>query len=221
MEGCLQGDKMKIVYTALFGNYDILLPPLVIDPEWEYVVFTNIAFDAPAPWQVRVKRQPHPDPRKASRYYFDQSCLVAPLAEYTVMHGANAQLTCSPTFLLSFLGKNDIAAFKHPHRESVYDEPAVCAMLNMDTLAVMQPQVQRYRNEGFPGTPFSACILLVRHSTLVLDEFEEMWWKEVEAGSCRDQLSFDYCRWKLGVPISYIPGNCFKNEFITYHGHQK
>jgi len=212
---------MNTVYTALFGNYDTLLPPLVIDDEWEYVVFTDRAFDAPEPWQVQVVPLPHPDPRKSSRYYFDQSCLVLPEAEYTVMHGANAQLTCSPSLLLSFLGKNDIAAFSHPHRDSVYDEPAVCAVLNMDTMDVMQPQMERYREDGFPGTPFSACILLVRHNTFMLDEFEELWWSEVEAGSCRDQLSFDYCRWKLDMPISYIPGDCFMNEFIIYHGHNQ
>jgi len=209
---------MNVVYTALFGRYDTLLPPLVIDPEWEYVVFADHAFDAPAPWKLQVVH-PFPDPRYGSRAYFTQSTVVLPDAEYTVMHGANAQLTCSPSLLLSFLGKNDIAAFKHPHRESVYDEPAVCAMLNMDTMAVMQPQVQRYRDEGFSGTPFSACILLVRHNTPALNEFENLWWSEVYGGSCRDQLSFDYCRWKLGIPISYIPGNCFKNEFIIYHGH--
>jgi len=212
---------MNVVYTALFGNYDTLLPPLFIDSEWQYIVFTDRGFDAPAPWQVRVVApRPHPDARKASRYYFDQSCLVLPEAEYTVMHGANAQLTCPPSFLLSFLGKNGIAAFKHPHRESVYEEPAVCELLGMDTMAIMQPQVQRYRDEGFSGIPFSTCILLIRYNTLALDEFEEMWWGEVEAGSCRDQLSFDYCRWKLSMPISYIPGDCFKSPFFIVHNHQ-
>jgi hypothetical protein len=210
---------MNVVYTALFGNYDTLLPPLVVDPEWEYVVFTDRAFDAPAPWQVRVEQPPHPDPSKASRYYFDQSCLVAPLAEYTVMHGANAQLNCSPSFLLSFLGKNDIAAFKHPHRESVYDEEKAVIALGKDKAEHTALQIERYRREGFPGTPLSACILLVRHSTLALDEFEEAWWEEVRTGSCRDQLSFDYCRWKLNVAVSYLPGDPFACEFFKVGAH--
>jgi hypothetical protein len=220
VEGYLQGGEMNVVYTALFGNYDTLLPPLVIDPEWEYVVFTNIAFDAPAPWQVLVDRQPHPDPRKASRYYFDQSCLVLPEAEYTVMHGANAQLNCSPTSLLSFLGKNDIAAFKHPHRDSVYDEEQAVIALNKDVSENTVLQMERYREEGFPGTLLSACILLVRHNTLALDEFEEAWWNEVQTGSCRDQLSFDYCRWRLSMGVSYIPGDPFACEFFRVNAHQ-
>jgi hypothetical protein len=211
---------VNTVYTALFGNYDILLPPLVIDPEWEYIVFTDNAFDAPAPWQVRVEQRPHPDLRKASRYYLDQSCLVLPEAEYTVMHGANAQLNCSPTSLLSFLGSNDIAVFKHPHRESVYDEEKAVIALGKDRLEHTAPQMERYRQEGFPGTQLCACGLLVRHSTLALDEFEKAWWKEVQIGSYRDQLSFDYCRWKLGIDVSYLPGDIFACEFLRINSHQ-
>ena len=211
---------MNVVYTALFGNYDILLPPLVVDPEWEYIVFTDHTFDAPAPWQVRVEPRPHPDQRKASRYYFDQSCLVAPLAEYTVMHGANAQLNCSPSFLLSFLGKNDIAAFKHPHRDSVYDEEKAVIAMGKDRPEHTALQMERYRREGFCGMPLCACGLLVRHNTLALDEFEEAWWNEVQTGSYRDQLSFDYCRWKLGVAVSYLPGDIFACPFLRINTHK-
>ena len=42
---------------------------------------------------------------------------------------------------------------------------------------------------------------------LALAAFEAFWWNEVKNGSCRDQLSFDYARWKLDMPIHYLPNH--------------
>lgn len=208
------------VYTALFVNYDVLRAPAVIDDDADYIVFTDVLMAVPEPWQRRVVSVPCADPRKASRYYFDQSVLVLPDYEYTIMHGANAQLTTLTLPLLSFLGDNDIAAFQHPHRQNVYEEPQVCYNLGKDgDLPQMQAQMARYRHEGFTGEPFSACTLLVRRNTDAVRAFEKLWWDEVLHGSHRDQLSFDYCRWKCELEVSYIPGDVFGNPFFKVYAH--
>lgn len=211
--------KGLAVYTALFGDYDTISPVEIIDPLVDYICFTDKSFDAPPPWQVRVVERPHPDPRYASRYFFDQSTLVLPEYKCTIMHGANARLTTTPYPLLSYLDKNDIAAFKHPHRSNVYSEFLACLQLGKDTWEKMQPQMMRYQAEGFPGDGLSACILLVRHNTLELQAFERMWWEEVNIGSHRDQLSFDYCRWKLGMEVSTIPGDPFSSPYFKVSAH--
>ena len=92
-------------------------------------------------------------------------------------------------------------------------------ILGKDRMKNMTAQMARYKAEGFPGTPFSACILLVRKNTIRIAALESLWWKEVLAGSHRDQLSFDYARWKKGVPITYIPGNPFTSSYLSIHDH--
>ena len=203
------------VYTAIFGSYDTLRPVTVIDPDVDYICFTDTPINPPAPWQVRVVDLPHPDPRYASRYYFDQSTIVLPDYDYTIMHGGNAALTVLPAIILSFVQDTDIAAFIHPHRKSVYEEPSVCAMMGKGDSVQMAAQVKRYSADGFSGVPFSACTMLVRCNTPAIQEFEQLWWSEVVNGSHRDQLSFDYCRWKYGLPITYIPGDPFANMYVS------
>jgi len=207
---------MIAVYTAIFGNYDTLRPVKIIDPDVDYICFTDKLIESvPAPWQVCVVDLPHPDTRYASRYYFDQSTLVLPDYEYTIMHGGNAALLVTLPSILSFVQDTDIAAFKHPHRNSVYAEPSVCALMGKGDFSQMAAQVERYSAEGFSGEPFSACTMLVRHNTKAIQEFERLWWREVAGGSHRDQLSFDYCRWKCGLPITYIPGDPFANMYVS------
>ncbi len=209
------GAKNVAVYTAIFGEYDRLLPVKTAGDN-SYICFTDHYpyDDVSSPWQVRVVDMPHPDPRFASRYYFDQSTVVLPEYEYTIMHSGNAALTVLPEILLAYLAKTDIAAFRHPRRDSVYKEPYAIARSNIDTWDNMSRQIARYRSEGFSGQPFSACTLLVRRNTPKIQEFEKMWWREVKGGTHRDQLSFDYVRWKLGVKITYIPGHVFRSPFM-------
>ena len=206
------------VYTAIFGGYDVLASPPYPNGV-DHVAFTDAAGSAPAPWRERMVAPPHSDPRKAARYYFARSCRVLPEYEITIMHGGNVALSVPPEALLRYVRKTPIAAFLHPHRDNVYDEPEACVALGKDVPENMAEQVERYREEGFPGTSFSACILLVRRNTPEVQAFEDLWWQEIFKGSARDQLSFDYARWKTGLPITYIPGDCFNSPYLSRRPH--
>lgn len=199
------------VYTALFGPYDNPLSPYYSSAD--FVLFTDQPghFDG---WRVERVEPPHEDPRYASRYYFDQSCRVMPDYEYTIMHGANARLTTPPEELVKVLPDDvDIACFPHRHRQNVYQEAEVCKG-RKDKADVIDAQISRYKSEGLPvDVRLSACILLVRRNTPRLREFEDFWWNEVKNGSCRDQLSFDYSRWKLGVDVVRLPTAAYGSIF--------
>ncbi len=205
------------VYTAIFGGYDKLLPVRVVGDS-DYICFSDCEIEAPPPWQVRIIDPPHPDPRFASRYYFDQSTLVLPEYKYTIMHSGSAALEVPPETLLQYLADTDIAGFCH-RRVSVYKEPFMVAKVGKDKMENMVEQMNRYRSEGFLGKPLSACTLLIRRNTRAIRKFEKRWWHEVVNGSHRDQLSFDYVRWKLGVKITYIPGDVFKTHIMRRRKH--
>lgn len=209
------------IYTALFGPYDTVLEPRF--DSVPFVLYTDQDIKSPG-WDVRRVKRPHPDARYASRYYFDQSHLAMPGCEYTIMHGANAVLTMAPEKLIEFLPPGiDIACFAHPHRETVYEEAAACVRWHKDSKDTIDKQMRGYEHDGFPekDTRLSACTLLVRRNTPRLREFEAMWWGEVRAYSCRDQLSFDYCRWKLGIEVAYIPGSPYRRgDIIKFEKHR-
>jgi len=202
------------LYTALFGPYDRDL-----STPYPGTLFTDQAVERGG-WEVVRVDSPHPDPRYASRYYFDQSCKAMPDYEYTVMHGGNSQLKVSPADLVALLPDDiDIAVCKHPRR-SVYKEAEACIRMGKDDAEVINYQMSRYRGQRFPvNFSLSACILMVRRNTPRLAEFEAFWWNEVKSGSCRDQLSFDYSRWKLDMPIFYLPKHW--RNYITSVAHKR
>jgi len=191
------------VYAAMFGYYDD--SPRATFPT---TLFTDQNVNPPG-WNVVNVKAPCRDNSYSSRYYFNQSCLVMPDYEFTIMHSSAAHITASPERFLELLPNGiDIACWKHPHRENVYQEADACIRFGKDKPEIINAQMERYRAEGFPeSVVLSACILLVRRNTPELREFETFWWNEVKNGSCRDQLSFDYTRWKLGIPIARIPGD--------------
>ena len=205
--------KNIAVYTAIINKYDNLSGVRGAGNA-DYICFSDEEIRAPHPWQLRVQERPHPDPRYASRYYFDQSTLVLPEYEYTIMHSGNATLRVDPEDLLKYVKDTDIASFEHPRRDSVFKEYQIIITHGKDTRENMLPQLNRYRNEGFQQKHLSACTLLIRRNTPAIKEFEKQWWHEVKNGSHRDQLSFDYVRWKLNVPITYIPGDVFHTKIM-------
>jgi hypothetical protein len=206
------------VYTAIIGGYTNLAEVKVIG-DADYICFTDQEIPAPHPWQLRIQERPHPDPRFASRYYFDQSTLVLPEYEYTIMHSGNAVLAVKPESLLMYLEKTDIASFKHPFRLNVYHEPFAIAAAKKDTMENMAPQMIRYHRDGFMGKQISACTILIRRNTPLIQEFEKKWWHEVLNGSHRDQLSFDYIRFKMGFKITRLPGSVFRTPIMERHRH--
>lgn len=207
---------MITVYTALFGPYDTIQPPLHPNqPGVEFVLFTDQKVN-PKGWRVEKCRKGKLKPSYESRRYFDQSCLHLPRSDYTIMHGGNSVVSGLVNDIVKELPDGyDIAAFRHPQRRTVYEEAKACIRLHKDRRNVIDKQMERYRSEGLPeSVRLSACILLIRRNTPALKEFETAWWEEVKNGSCRDQLSFDYVRWKLDFPVWFMEGNPYHRSDI-------
>ncbi|GAG56454.1 unnamed protein product [marine sediment metagenome] len=137
------------------------------------------------------------------------------------MHGANSQLAIDPWKLIQYLDTTDIAAFRHPHRNCVYEEAKACKMYHKGNPQTINDQMAYYTGQGYPtGNDLSACILLVRRRTPTLALFETRWFAEVSQWSHRDQLSFDYMRWVMDIPVTYLPGDPFLSpDIIRVHKH--
>lgn len=203
------------VYTAIFGNYDTIRPT-----KYNGTLFTNQT-DIPTDtgWHIEMVEPPHPDPRYASRYYFDQSHIAMPDCDYTVMHGGNAILKVHPQELVDLLPKDvDWGCCIHP-RGNVYEEAKACKRMGKDDKNVIDAQMARYRKAGFDGIGLSALIIVVRRNTDKLQKFEKRLWQEVSSGSCRDQLSFDYLKWRYDFKVFYLPHRW--THYLDLKGHKK
>lgn len=114
----------------------------------------------------------------------------------------------------------DICVFKHRVRNCIYEEVDACIKQKKDDESIMLKQVERYLEEGYPANNGlgETTALLRRHNKATM-EFNELWWEEIKNGSYRDQLSFNYIAWKLGVNYEVFPGSFDANPYFKWFRH--
>ncbi len=203
------------VYTAITNHYDSLKPqPAVALEGCEQVAFldhdTAAAYiGGSRGWRVIAADLPQPDPHRASRFHKINAHLALPTSAYSLWIDASIGITCPfplPRLAELFLGENDLCVFSHYARRSVYEEAEACLAYGLDRPDVIEAQMARYRAEGLPATTglIEAPVLLRRHSEATR-ALNVAWWAEIVRGSRRDQLSFNYVAWKLGLSYAEFP----------------
>jgi len=193
------------VYSAVFGNYDTLHPAA-----YPSLCFTDGGMLSVDGWSYHGIYSGR-DPKWANR-----QCKILSHkhldTEYSIYHDGNVQMLTSPDKLIAdYLGDADIAVFAHPEgRDCIYDEAREVLRQHKAKPGAVGAQTERYRQDGFP-TRFglSACYVIIRRHTGAVRRFNGLWWNEYEEGAKRDQLSFDYVRWKTGIKVATILGNLF------------
>jgi len=206
-------DKHSVViYTAITGNYDTLKEP----PQHASDGIDCVAFldgNTPRPdhtaWQVRDIDKEESDPCRTAKRYKILPHEFFPQKEYSLwIDGAVDIQYPFPTEQLAelFLKDADLCVFRHYRRGCIYAEAAECSRRNLDDPAIIDRQIQRYREEGYPeNAGLVEAIVLLRRHTPAMQAFNETWWQEIQQGSRRDQISFNYVARKLGLHYNTFP----------------
>lgn len=248
---------MTVVYTALFGESEELwsLPPVAYEEGVRYICFTDTAdasvglwthsaeFDKPviatgtedllAPpvsqWEIQPTNITLGSARKQARYCKANPHRLFPQEELSIWVDANVRLLIKPSEAISMWlkGHSELAAFKHPDRNCLFDEGRACIRFGKDTKERITAQLAHYTHVGMPrryGLASTRC--LIRRNTTRVRTFNEAWWVELNSRSLRDQVSFPYICWKLGMPWAVIPRHAgepwypssSKHFWFTIHG---
>ena len=203
-----------VIYTAIFGNRDIL-KPVKRQPGFDYILFTdNLEFKS-EDYQVITCGQPYDDSKRESQFYKILQPEAIKDYEYSLWVDASTKIEV-PDFNILFeryLSDHDFALHSHPERTCIYEEAKKCIEIKKDKEEIITEQMNKYRQEGFPENfGLNNCGILFRHHTLEVKKFCELWWNEIENHSKRDQLSFNYVVWKTGLKFFTIPGHVRNRE---------
>lgn len=221
------------VVTAVCGGKDNPLPVQNKDPNADYVIFTDRPgqhlFDMG--WD-KVIRAPQfsglsrPDRRNAK---LPKVLPFMFLREYSFAiwqdGGHMLQVPARDLIERYLLEKGkDVAAFMHGRafggldHNCIYTEAEHIKEIGfLEDPAVIDEQVAAYRAEGFPENFGLSCNagMLWKQSTAAL-HLQLAWWEQICRYSSRDQMSFFYCIWKLGMKkyFTYLPGHWERNPLI-------
>jgi hypothetical protein len=232
--GTTIGNSKTVVYTAIFGGYEGLLPQRPV-PGVDFVCFTDIPVKV-KPWKVILVPPPESDSTRCARKYKILPHNYLPEYDCSIWIDGNYLVVGDINELISKTLRNyNMAYFDHRSsiadaRDCVYEEHASIMKLGgasglyKDDPAVMQKQMDRYRREGYPphnGLIFSS-VLIRRHHAKDVVATMERWWNELSQGSKRDQLSFNYAAWKEALTATVLSENVRNNRLFFQIGkHRK
>jgi hypothetical protein len=189
-------------------------------PGVDFLLFTDDAALRAPGWRTVICSPAFDDPRKSAKIF-----KVLPhryLASYQVSVWVDGT-TCprqDPRPWIDSVLKSGIATFVHPERDCIYDEARICVDRGFDR-DVIEAQMARYRDAGYPAHHgLNTCTVIVReHNAPYVVAAMEEWWREIEQGSIRDQLSFNFVLWNRGLVSDIIPGHVYWNSMFRYAPH--
>lgn len=196
------------VYTAITAAYDDLRPQPVL-PGVSYTAFLEPVFRNVPPWRAVPLAVEAIDPTRRAKRPKVLAHEYFPEAEYSMW--IDGTVTLSRGSWLSdwielYLRDVDVATSEHPRHASIYEHGEFVMRQGLDARGVVAAQLERYRAAGFQSR--SGCVqckYVFRRHTPEVKRFNERWWKEIEEGSRRDQLSFQFAAEATGVSYAMLP----------------
>lgn len=193
------------VFTCVTGAKDEILENLDIKRKSEarWTAFLEAPYLSPT-WTVRPAYDRFKDSRRNSRIQKILSHLY--FAEYTIYIDGNIRMLKTPEELIEkHLKEHDIAVFKHPTRDCIYDECIACAKRNLDDPEVIIEQAMYYEVSGYAKHKgLCECGVILRRNTPQVRALNNAWWAHYSRFSKRDQISFMYAVDEVGIPINAI-----------------
>ncbi|MBW1811648.1 MAG: DUF616 domain-containing protein [Deltaproteobacteria bacterium] len=212
-----------VIYTAIIGGIDNLLPPLVINNRARYICFSDRPIANPGVWKIINAELPYTHSRMNARWYKINSNRFFPSADYSIWLDGTFQMKIDPVQAIHrWLSNEDIAFIIHPKRDCIYDEINACKDTKKDDPEVLNSVAKIYRAAGYPEhNGLIASGVIFRHHTKTVCQLNDAWWQEISKYSIRDQVSFNYVAYNLGIGYGIIPGDYWKNEYFPYTNHVK
>lgn len=192
------------VITAITNSKDNLLE----DPQnaklADFVAFTDFE-QASETWKIKKCPDLFTDARRNSRLPKILSHLYVD-TEYSIYIDGNIRLLKTPQELIeTYLKDYDLAIFKHPIRDCIYDEAIICAKKGLDDPEKIIEQAKTYEDDGYARHKgLCECGIIIRRHTPKVKELNECWFSHYTRYSRRDQISFMKAVDEVGIPIKII-----------------
>ena len=200
-----------IIYSALFGEYDII-NPVFKQKQFDYVLFTDIIIKNKTNWTIykipKYINKLNMSIVKKQRFIKLHPHLFFKNYEISIYIDTNFVINGNISEFIERLltPKFDIYIFEHPDRNCVYQECSAVIIGKKEEPDIANQIKDRYQKLNFPYNfgLSENCLIVRRHNNKKCIILMEKWWEQIKNYSKRDQLSLSYVLWKTGNKIKYI-----------------
>jgi hypothetical protein len=199
--------RRKVVYTAMFGQFDDVHDPIIELPGWDMLFFTDAKLKSNK-WEiVNVSKKEEFDNIQMSRYYKILPHLH--LKNYDTSLWVDASiLICKPIDEFVNFITNDVKMGIYQHTKNWKTEFDVMNYWCRD-MNVLNTQMSDYQKDGFDTnkTIMSGNVILREHVDDKVIQAMQLWWEQFNKYYIkRDQISLAYSIWKSNLSVNFFPG---------------
>lgn len=220
----INSKKKVVVYTAIFGNYDVLKEPEYIGDDVDYVCFTDNPQIKSDVWKVIYCEN---DDKFESRIKAKEfKCLPHKfLSDYEVSVWIDGSIQVKGNiskFVFDKMSTSDLLFFAHPWRNCIYDEAEYTLKeRKFENVIKTEKQIEQYSREGMPHNNGLVCggFIARYHNVDKVKYVMEHWWEQLQKHGLNDQISLGYVLWKYGLNYDVVGDWIYDNELITIKDH--
>jgi len=214
-------NNKKVVFTAVFGNYDHVREPEYVNDDWDYICFTDNLELKSDVYEVKYVNPIFENPTKNARLIKVMPHLFLIGYEYSLWIDGNIKLRGeSIEELIAEKFEYSTAVHSHSVRNCVYEEGKACINGKKDCEVKVIAQLEEYRKSGFPENAgmVETAQIFRKHDTNS-KTLNELWWAEIDTHTIRDQLAFNYVCWKNSINYSILEGSAWLDRYFQIYKH--
>jgi len=222
-----------LVYTSITNNHDNLkLQPTFEEDKNAVIQYTayldknttisSVKSAATSQWRIRPAVDEFKDPKRNCQAHKVLSHMYTFDNDYSIWIDGSVTLKAPITKLIrDNMDGADIALLWHSERDCIFSEAKDCLHFKLDKAETIYEQLEFYRSISFPEHyGLSETPVIIRKNTRDVAAFNNLWWVTLCRYSRRDQLSFDFVRWTLGISVNHIDGNIHNNDYFELAKHK-
>lgn len=216
----------KVIYTCITGNYEPLIELPYKEEGFDYICFTDNKEMTSETWEIRQIEldKSFETPRRLQRYVKINTHKFLPEYDISIWVDGNIPIIGNLGEMIEKYHETYLTTFHHPYRYCIYDEGTACAIAKKDNPMVILKHMLKYTKEKYPKKNglVETKMIIRNHNEKDCVDLMESWSTELDNGSLRDQLSFNYVLWKQNKVVNLIDEKIIDGKYIKIVcGHNK
>lgn len=196
-----------VIYSAMTNSYDELPLQYIKDKNIDFIFFTDSDIESDF-WNIIKFDFEYREPRRTAKIFKILPHLFFEHYDMSLWVDSNLLLKENIIEIINDFKQQKInfIALEHNRRICAYQEANECIKWGKDNTNTIVNQMKSYEDKNYPkNNGLHNCRFLLRkHNELDIKNAMNFWWNEIEQGSVRDQLSFNYTMWKTQTKFDYI-----------------
>ena len=229
LKGNKEKNNKKVIYTCITNRYDNLFVHTYINNDWDYICYTDDKFLINAKiygnWIIKPLQFDELDNTRNNRWHKMHPHIILKEYDHSIYIDGNIDIKTSYLFECVDKMINDgqtLSIPPHFERNCLYDEAKVLIENKIDDVNIINSQIKKYEDEGFPkqnGLSENSLIYRFHNDSEIISIMED-WWDILKNYSKRDQLGLFYVLWKHNYKMQYLLDTAIKldtKNFEAFH----